>query len=100
MLTKDVIDGKMLLIDNLHIMTVNEQLMLSLDAYIDEKLFHIIFQNISSLRVENCSYPIQISGLAVADHSAKGWQSDVRYEVYDYEDGTIRFFCEEIAVSD
>ncbi len=100
MLAIDVLDGKMLLIDNLHITTVHQQLLLTLDAYIEGKIYHIVFHNVSSLRIENVSYPIQISGLAVADNSAKGWQANVRYEIYDFEDGIIRFFCEKITLSD
>lgn len=100
MLTTDVLDGKMLLIDNLHITTVNQRLVLTMDADVEGKTYHIRFHNVSSLRIENVSYPIQISGFAIADNSAKGWQSDVRYEIYDFEDGMIRFFCEEITLAD
>ena len=100
MFSVDALDGKMLLIDNLHVTTVNQRLMLALDAYIEGKVHHIVFHNVSSLRIENVSYPIQISGFAITDNSAKGWQSDVRYEIYDYEDGIIRFFCENITVSE
>ena len=99
MLAANVLDGKTLLIDNFSVTTVDQRLILSLDADIEGKTYHIVFHNVSSLRIENISYPVQISGFAVADHSAKGWQPDVRYEVYDYENGMIRFFCEEIAVS-
>ena len=100
MLAANVLDGKLLLMDNLHITTVNQQLMLTLDADIEGKIYHIICRNVSSFQINSFSYPMLISGLAVVDNSTKGWQADVRYEVYDYEDGTIRFFCEEIRVHD
>ena len=100
MLATDELDGKMLLIDNLHITTVNQRLMLTLDADIEGKIYHVICKNVSSFQINSFSYPMQISGFAVVDNSTKGWQSDVRYEIYDFEDGSIRFFCEEILVHD
>ena len=100
MLATDVLDGKMLLINNLRITTVNQRLILELDAYIEGKKYHIICKNVSSFQINSFSYPMQISGFAVVDNSTKGWQSDVRYEIYDFEEGRIRFFCEEILVHD
>ena len=100
MLATEIIDGKPIVIDNFHITTVDQRLIFSLDANIEGNLHHIVFHNISSLRIENFSYPMQISGFAVTDNSAKGWQSDVRYEIYDFEDGAIRFFCKDITVLD
>jgi hypothetical protein len=100
MLAAEIIDGKQILIDNLHITTVDQQLNLSMDAYIEGSLHHIVFHNISSLCIDSFSYPMQISGFAVTDNSANGWQSDARYEIYDFEDGAIRFFCKDITVLD
>lgn len=96
----DVLDGKSLLIDNLHITTISHRLMLEIDAYIEDKKYHILFHHVSSLKIGNISYPIQISGFAVADHSAAGWQPEVRYEIHDFEDDMIRFFCEDITIAD
>lgn len=98
--TLENMQGKMLLIDNLYLETVHRQVNLSFDTNIEGTMQRIVCKNISSLQINSFSYPMQISGFAVADNSAKGWQADVRYEVYDYEDGAIRFFCEDITISD
>lgn len=92
------LNGKMLMIDSIHVEAVSRQLVLTIDAYIDGIKHRIVFWNVSALKMDNVSYPMQISGLAVMDHSEKGWSSDVRYEVCDFEDGHIRFFCGEITL--
>lgn len=99
MFTTDALNGKMLLIDNFHVTTVDQRLVLTMDAQIAKAKHRIIFQNISDLRIDHFSYPIQISGLEVTDHSPKGWSPDLRYEVYDFEDARLHFFCEDIILT-
>lgn len=96
MFTTDKLDGKMLLIDDFRVTAVDQQLVLTMDAQIAKEKHRIIFQNISALRIDYFSYPVQISGLAVIDHSPEGWSPDLRYEVYDFEDERLRFFCADI----
>lgn len=99
MFTTDELDGKMLLIDDFHVTTVDQRLVLTMDAQTDKAKHRIIFQNISGLRIDHFSYPIRISCLAVIDHSAEGWSPDLRYEVYDFEDASLRFFCEDVIMA-
>ena len=94
------LQGKTLSIDKLQIETIDEQLVLSFDTFVCGKAYRIICRNVSALKIDNFSYPMQICGIAITDHSSEGWQVDRKYEVYDFEDGRIRFFCEEIVVWD
>lgn len=96
----ELINGSMLLIDSFAIETFNHQLILSLVARIGSITHHIVFHNVSALHIQDFSYPMQIPGIAVKDRLQEGWQKDVRYEVYDFEDGVLRFFCEKIDILD
>ena len=40
--------------------------------------------------------PMQICGFEIRDHRADGWDADQRYEISDFEDGALHFFCREI----
>ena len=39
---------------------------------------------------------MQICGFEIRDHRADGWDADQRYEISDFEDGVLHFFCREI----
>lgn len=53
------------------------------------------FKNVSSFEVAPVSYPIQIMGFQIRDHVKDGWSKEERYEVLDYEDNIIHFFCSD-----
>ena len=99
MLNLESLQGKMLFIDSLKVETVNSQLILSLSISGKSGKGRITFHNVSSLHLKDIRYPMQIS-VEVRDNLSKGWQPDVRYSVHDFEDDTIRFFCEEIAIAE
>ena len=99
MFTTDELDGKTLSIDGFYVTTVDQHLVLTMDAQIAKAKHRIIFQNISALQIDHFSYPVQIFGLAVTDHSPEGWSPDLRYEVYDFEDARLHFFCEDITLT-
>lgn len=100
MFSADFLDGKALVIRNLQLESANQQLTLFLDAYIAKKACRIAFCNVSSLQLAELAYPMQIDGFAVKDHADDGWDPDKRYEIYDFEDEKIRFFCEDISISE
>lgn len=98
MITAEFLNGKPLLIHRLSLDSAGLRLTLSLDADIGGRDCRIVCETVSALQLADFSYPMQISGLRVTDRSAMGWQSDVRYEVRDYEEDSLRFFCGEITV--
>lgn len=100
MFSADFLDGKALVIRNLQLEATNQQLTLSIEAYIAKKTYRIAFCNVSSLQLAELVYPLQIDGFAVKDHADDGWSPDKRYEIWDFEDEKIRFFCEDISISE
>ncbi len=64
----------------------------------DEKLYLIVFQNVSKIRMTGILYPFQICGFEIVDYSSRGYQSDCRFFVNDYEDGAISFYCESFEI--
>ena len=53
------------------------------------KAYFIIFGNVSKINMSDVSYPFQICGFEIADNSSRGYQSDCRFFVNDYEDGVF-----------
>ena len=54
----------------------------------------LYFQNVSRLRIGEVSKPLEIHGFEIINHSQNGWEEDSKYEIRDYEDGRVHFFCE------
>lgn len=75
---------------------VHNQVNLSMKMVSGGERYVLYCENVSSLSLISVSYPVQISGIAITGHSTDGWQADMKYEVYDFEDGVLRFFCQEI----
>ena len=72
----------------------NDQLVLSCETAV-----HMIkFYNVSRLSIRDLSLPLEVDGIEVIDHSQMGWDKDSRFEIYDYEDGRIHFFCEDYKI--
>ena len=59
-------------------------------------LYSVVFKNASKINIKEVSLPFQICGFEIIDNTARGYQSDCRYFVNDYEDGRLSFNCEEI----
>ena len=64
----------------------------------DKDLHSVVFKNVSSLKLENISFPFEISALEILDYTNRGYQMDKRFFVNDYEEGKISFFCEEVEI--
>lgn len=56
--------------------------------------FQMTFNNVSRFRIEDVSNPLEIHGFEIINHSQNGWDKDSTYEVRDFEDDHINFFCE------
>ena len=53
------------------------------------------YDNVSSLRIREFSIPFQIYGFEITNNKDKGWDSPFRYTIHDFEEGIIKFFCED-----
>ena len=66
------------------------------DADVDRRME---FREVSSLSVASLSYPMQIWGFQIVDHKEDGWSAPERYEVRDFEDNLIHFFCRDVIIN-
>lgn len=41
------------------------------------------------------STPLKVHGFEIIDRSENGWEKDFQYEICDFEDDRISFFCED-----
>lgn len=74
--------------------SVNNQLELSWKIYFANSIFRITFYNVSRLRVGEFSAPLEVHGFEIINHSQNGWGKDSTYEIRDFEDDRVNFFCE------
>ena len=64
------------------------------------ELFIITFHNVSRFRIGALSVPLEVHGLEVINHSQNGWEKDSTYEIRDFEDDRVNFFCEYFRVDE
>jgi len=89
-------------IEILEIVLKNEDnhLELSWKVYFDNVVFVIIFHNVSKFKIGEISIPFEIYGFEIIDHSQDGWEKDFTYEICDFEDGRVKFFCESFEIDE
>ena len=73
---------------------IDNQLELSWKIYFNNAFFRMIFSNVSRFRIGEVSIPLEIHGFEIVDHSQNGWEKDSTYEIRDFEDDRVNFFCE------
>ena len=89
-----IFQGKTIQILEMVLKNTNDQLELSWKISFENEIFRIIFHNVSKFNAENLSAPLEVHGFEILNHSQDGWEKDSRYEIHDFEDGCIHFFCE------
>ncbi len=52
------------------------------------------FFNVTNIEISSMGSYIPISGFDIIDHKQDGWMPENRFQVYDYEDDSISFYCE------
>jgi len=93
------ITGKTITVKDLTISSANNTLCLHLLFTADDQNnYFIVFENVSQLKLSDISFPFQICGFEIQDHSPRGFQKESRFFVNDYEDGRISFWCEEYEI--
>ncbi len=58
----------------------------------------ICFENVCRFSCVFMDSETVVSGFEIIDHSIDGWQSDARYEVRDYEEDSLAFYCEKVTI--
>lgn len=79
---------------------VDKQLELSWKIYFENVIYRITFYNVSRFKVRELSSPLVVQGFEIIDHSQNGWEKDSKYEIRDFEDDSINFFCESLEIND
>lgn len=63
-------------------------------VYFKNAVYQITFSNVSRFRIGEVSAPLEIHGFEMIDHSQNSWEKDSTYEIRDFEDDRVSFFCE------
>ena len=69
---------------------------LTLSFCADGKARTLRFLSVNDVTLRFSHSPMQICGFEIRDHRADGWDADQRYEISDFEDGALHFFCRDI----
>ena len=72
----------------------DNQLDMSWKIYFEKDVYKMNIYNVSRLKTENLSAPLQIQGFEIIDRSQNGWDTDSKYEIRDFENDSVHFFCE------
>lgn len=90
----EIFQGNKIEILEMVLQNVDNQLELSWKIYFENAVFQITFSNVSRLRIGELSMPLEIHGFEIINHSQNGWEKDSAYEIRDFEDDRVNFFCE------
>lgn len=95
----EVFQGKKIEILEMILKNINSHLELSWKIYFENSIFRIIFYNVSRFRVGELSLPLEVHGFEIINHSQDGWEKEFTYEIRDFEDDRVNFFCECIKMA-
>ena len=90
----EIFQGNKIEILEMVLKNVDNQLELSWKIYFENAVFSITFSNVSRFRIGEVSTPLEIHGFEIINHSQNGWEKDFTYEIRDFEDDRVNFFCE------
>ncbi len=94
------LSGKEVLVNRLVLQTEDGSPALLLELTCEGADYKILFEEVTCFTVAFQGYPFLIQGFEILDHSTDGWQADARYEIRDYEDHSIAFYCQNITVTE
>lgn len=96
----EIFQGNEIEILEMLLKNVDEHLELSCKIYFEKVIYRITFYNVSRFKVGKSSSPLVVRGFEIIDHSQKGWEKDSKYEICDFEDDCIHFFCESLEINE
>lgn len=82
-------------ISEMRLKTIDDRLELLLKISSRNTTSEVMFYNVSRFRSGELSTPLKVHGFEIIDHSQNGWEKDSQYEICDFEDDRISFFCED-----
>lgn len=92
------LQGKKIRILELLLKQTEEQLALRLQVSCENITYEICFFNVSCLHIWQLSMPAEIHGFELIDHRKDGWGRHAFYEIHDFEEDLIHFYCEEYRI--
>ena len=90
----EVFQGSRIEILEMVLKSVDNQLELSWKTYFENTVRRMTFFNVSRFSIGEVSIPLEIRGFEMISHFQNGWEKDSTYEVRDFEDDRVNFFCE------
>ncbi len=94
----NIFQGKKIKILEMILKNKNDQLELSLKVYFENKILEMLFYNVSRIKMGELSVPLEVHGFEIIDNSPNGWEKDSTYEIRDFEDDYISFYCENFKI--
>ena len=91
----EVFKGNKIELIEMIITTEDNQLCLFWKTTFKDRIVQLKFFNVSRFRMGEISAPLEIHGFDIINHSQKGWENESKYEICDYEDNRVNFFCEK-----
>ena len=90
----EVFQGNKIEVVEMTLKNVDNHLELSWRIYFKDIFYRITFYNVSRFRVGEWSAPLEVHGFEIINHSQNSWEKDSIYEICDFEDNCVNFFCE------
>lgn len=94
----EIFQGNKIEILEMILKNTDNQLELSWKIIFGNVVYRITFYNISRFSVGDLSAPLEVHGFEIINHSQNGWGKDSTYEIRDFEDDRVNFFCEYFKV--
>ena len=94
-----IFQGNKIEILQMTIKSVDNQLELSWEICFNGVVYRMTFYNVSRFRAEALSIPLEVHGFEIINHIQDGWEKDSAYEIRDFEDDRVNFFCERFEIN-
>lgn len=78
---------------------IDYQLELSLKISCNNKIYLLVFYNVSDINMEALSMPLQIGGFEIISNIKLGYEKSNRYRIHDFEEDKLSFYCEDFDIS-
>ena len=90
----EIYQGNKIEILEMFLKNADNQLELSWKMCFENTVHWMTFSSVSRFRLGEVSIPLEIRGFEMISHFQSGWEKDSTYEVRDFEDDRVNFFCE------
>ncbi|MBR5137871.1 MAG: hypothetical protein IKV30_07655 [Clostridia bacterium] len=92
---KSVINiGTLLRVTEILISEEDEKVNVAISVSKDNEKSTMRFYNVSNFKMGYFTYPMVIDSMEIFDHKEDGWSKEQRFEIRDYEEGSLGFCCE------